>query len=143
MTRDYIKEQMKEIKRITGLDFETFYLRYTSDDNHIISNKWGVMSKFEESLNDVEKSDSCIGDSLPIELLILINNRCVYCWTRNPLWDGANCPEEDSHVYTNVPLVGKHWFVDPIDWLDLDTRNTPMAPAFKRFFSKISGKQHR
>jgi len=143
MTRDYIKEQMKEIKRITGLDFKTFYLRYTSGRGGVISNRWGEMHKFEEALDRVEKSDDRTGDSLPIELMVLTNNRCVYCWTRNPLWNNADDPEEDSHVYTNVPLVGKHWFVDPIDWLDLDTRNTPVAPAFKRFFGKISGKQHR
>lgn len=122
MTREYIKEQMKAIRKITGLDFETFYLRYASGGDRIISNKWGTMNKFENALDNAEKSDDRIGDTLPIELLVLTNNRCVYCWTKNPLWNGVDYPDEDSHVYTNVPLVGRHWFVDPIDWLDVDNR---------------------
>ena len=150
MTRKFIKEQMSEIYRINQLDFRTFYIRYTSGNKTVASNMWGEMHKFEDALVYAENSSDKIGDSLPIELLVLINDRCVHCWTKNPLWDSTEYPEECSHVYTNVPLVGKQWFVDPKDWLDIDNRNLsePMCPAetpakspmnvrFFRFFKNI------
>lgn len=129
MTREIIQNLMNQIRKSTHVDFETFYLRYTSNHNHITTNKWGTIFKFERALQEAEKSDDLIGDSLPIELLVLITKTGVHCWTKNPLWDKMNCPEEDSHVYTNVPLVGKYWFVDPKDWLDFDNRKSPAEPV--------------
>lgn len=150
MTREFIKKQMSEIRRTNQLDFRTFYIRYTSGNKTVTTNMWGEMYKFEDALAYAENSSDKIGDSLPIELLVLINDRCVHCWTKNPLWNITKHPEEDSHVYTNVPLVGKQWFIDPKDWLDIDNRNlsepacpaetpvkSPMNVRFLRFFKNI------
>jgi len=149
MTKEFIKDQMSEIRRINQATFRTFYLRYTSGNRTCCSNKWGKMSKFENVLKCAENSSDRVGDSLPIELLVLIDDKCVHCWIKNPLWDGVNCLEEDSHVYANIPLIGNHWFVDPKDWLDIDNRNlseparpaetpinSPMIDMFLRFFKK-------
>lgn len=132
MTRKYIEEQMEEIRRITQLPFETFYLRYTSNNGHIITNRWGGMKDFERILKESESSSDCVGESLPIKLLVLTNSRTVHCWTKNPFWNGVDYPEEDSHVYTNVPLVGRRWFVDPKDWLDIDSRNPELSGSSKK-----------
>lgn len=104
MTRQDIIQLMNEVRECNHEVFRTFYLRYTSNRGGITTNKWGEMHKFENALKEVENSDDRVGDSLPIELLVLINDRCVHCWTKNPLWNGVDYPEEDSHVYTNVPF---------------------------------------
>lgn len=122
MTREYIKEEMAEIIRVNQLPFRTFYLRYTNNNGGITSNVWGTMDKFEKAMKKAEESDDCIQGSLPIKLLVLTNDRCVFCWTKNPLWDCVNDFEEHSHVFTNVPLIGTKCFIDPKDWLDMDNR---------------------
>lgn len=131
MTKAFIKKQMYEIHLKNQLVFRTFYIRYTSDNKNVIITRWGEMCNFEDALTHAENSSDKIGDNIPIELLVLIDDRRVYCWTKNPLWNIAEHPEECSHVYTDVPLVGKQCFIDPKDWLDIDNRklSEPMCPA--------------
>ena len=126
MTRQTLIQLMDEVRECNHEVFRTFYLRYSSCQGRITTNNWGEMSKFEKVLEEAEKSNDRVGDSLPIELLVLVDDRCVHCWTKNQLWNGVDYPEEDSHVYTNVPLVGYHWFVDPKDWLNIDNREKPV-----------------
>lgn len=121
MTREFIKKQMNEIIDNNQSDFISFYLRYT--DQNVTSNLRGKIAEFEQALQKAEKSRDCIQGILPISLLVLINESCVHCWTKNPLWNPVDYEDEDSHVYTNVPLIGRNgWFVDNKDWLDLDAR---------------------
>ena len=121
MTREFIKQQMAEIQRVNDCPFKTFYLRHT--DYGITSNRWGTIDKLEEALNDAERSREFIQGVLPISLLVLINEKCVHVWTKNPLWSCVDDEDDSSHVYTNVPLIGNNgWFVDPKYWLDIDTR---------------------
>lgn len=122
MTKKDILNLIKEVEHANHAPVLTFYLRYTTANKVITCNTWGEMDKFEKYLKEAETSDDCIGDSLPVELLVLNTNICVHCWTKNPLWDPMIHPEEFSHIYTNVPLVGKYWFIDPEDWMDIDNR---------------------
>jgi len=116
MTREFLEHEMNEIRRINSLEFDTFYM--TISDQNCKSNRWGKMNKFEDALKYAEESRDYVGGCLPIERLVLINERCIHVWVKNPLWDCVDGDPEDSHVYVNVPLINKNeWFVDPIQWL--------------------------
>lgn len=113
MKREHLLERIRDYESY-GNKVYGFYVTYKYTGN-ITTQKWGKIYEFNETLDEIEKSPTCIQGELPIERLIIFSGE-RYRWqclvfAKNPLWDWVNDESEDSHVEVVVPYVSEDgWF---------------------------------
>lgn len=103
MTRGYILNEINEIGSC-GNVIMSYYVTWKVSGG-ITSQKWGPLTEFYNTLDEIEKCEPNTSGELPIERLIFYSQAQCFVYTRNPLWNCVEDLSEDSHVSETVPYI--------------------------------------
>lgn len=109
MKIEHIKEKIKSFENANN-PFYGFYITYMPYSN-ITSQKWGGINYLDEVLKEIETSENCIENELPIARLILYSKTDCLVFGKNQLWNPIDYESEYSHTATVVPYLAEGgWF---------------------------------